>query len=189
MSSAFDLSPQPALAGKQPIVRDGVSLTPLFGGHVIHVLGRSGDTELGALLRDVPGSSSLAVRAVSPGQYFIVGDATLTHAETMAIAEKLKPRADIVDQSDGRVRIAVRGPMSERVLAKGTAVDLASLTIGQAAMTLIGHIGAQITRTGDDGFEIIVLRGFAASLWDDLDHMSREFISPAADTAPLSIAR
>lgn len=189
MSSAFDLSPQPALAGNQPIIREGISLTPLFGGHVIHVLGRSDDNELAALLRDVSGGDPLAVRGVSPGQYFIVGDAPLTHAETVAIAEKLKPRADIVDQSGGRVRVAVRGPMAGRVLAKGTAVDLAGLTIGQSAMTLVGHIGAQVTRTGDDSFEIIVLRSFAGSLWDDLDHMSREFIASAAKTAPLSAAR
>jgi sarcosine oxidase subunit gamma len=189
MSSVFDLSPQPALAGKQPIIREGISLTPLFGGHVIHVLGRSDDNELGALLRDASGGDPLAVRDVSPGQYFIVGDAALTHAETVAIAEKLKPRADIVDQSDGRVRIALRGPMAERVLAKGTAVDLAGLRIGQSAMTMAGHIGAQITRTGDASFEIIVLRGFAGSLWDDLDHMSREFITPAINTSPLLTAQ
>ena len=189
MSSAFNLSPQPALAGKQPIIRNGVRIAPLFGGHVIHVIGRSGDNELGALLRDVAGGSLVAVRDVSPSQYFIVGDATLTHSETLAIAEKLKPRADIVDQSGGRVRIAVRGPMAKRVLAKGTAVDVTSLTIGQSVMTLVGHIGTQIARIGDDSFEIIVLRGFAESLWDDLDHMSREFIAPAINTAPLPTVR
>lgn len=189
MSSAFELSPQPALADKQPIARDGVSLTPLFGGHVIHVLGKSDDNDLAVLLRGILSGDDLAVRAVSPGQYFIVGNTTLTHAETLAIAEQLKPRADIVDQSGGRVRIAVRGPMAERVLAKGTAVDLAGLTIGQTAMTLVGHIGTQVTRTGDDSFEIIVLRGFAGSLWDDLDHMSREFIAPALNTAQLSTVR
>jgi sarcosine oxidase subunit gamma len=136
----------------------------------------------------VSGGDHLGVRTVSPGQYFIVGDASLTRAETLSLAEKLKPRADIVDQSDGRVRIAVRGPMAERVLAKGTAVDLARMGMGQSEMTLIGHIGAQITRTGDESFEIIVLRGFAGSLWDDLDHMSREFVAPGQSSSPVTSA-
>jgi sarcosine oxidase subunit gamma len=30
----------------------------------------------------------------------------------------------------------------------------------------------QIVRTGDDSFELTVLRSFAESLWDDLVHMA-----------------
>jgi sarcosine oxidase subunit gamma len=174
---AFDLTPRPALAGKPPLIRNGVSLEPLFGGHILHVLAKSADGDLATFLRVETGGGPFAVRVVSPGQCFIVGDETLAHADTQALAGKLKPRADIVDQSHGRVRIVLHGPKAERVLAKGTAVDLAhqAFPIGQAAMTLIGHIGANITRTGADRFEIIVLRSFAESLWDDLDHMSREF--------------
>lgn len=176
-ASAFDLTPRPALAGKLPLIRNGVSLEPLFGGHVLHVLAKSSDGEFAGFLRDAAGGGPFSVRAVSPGQCFIVDDDTLTHADTLALANKIKTRADIVDQSHGRVRMVLQGRQAERVLAKGTAVDLVAqaFPVGRAAMTLIGHIGAHITRTGVDRFEIIVLRGFAESLWDDLDHMSREF--------------
>jgi len=83
----------------------------------------------------------------------------------------------VVDQSHGRVRIALSGPMATRVLAKGTAADL-SLTafpIHHATTTLIGHIAAHLTRIAEDRFELIVLRGFAESQWEDLDRMSAEF--------------
>lgn len=176
-ASEFDLTPRPALAGKQPLIRNGISFEPLLGGQVLHVLAKSTDGDLAGFLRGAAGGGPFAVRAVSPGQCFIAGDETLSHADMQALAGKLKPRADIVDQSDGRVRIMLDGPKAALVLAKGTAVDLApqAFPIGQAAMTLIGHIGAHITRTDDDRFEIIVLRSFAESLWDELDHMSREF--------------
>ena len=175
--SAFDAMPRPALAGKQVIIRNGVRLEPLFGGHILHVLGKSADGELTGFVHDALGGRPFAVRAVSPGQLFVVGDKTLTYADTMALADKIKARADIVDQSHGRVRILLQGRQAARVLVKGTAVDVApqAFLIGQSAMTLMGHIGAHITRTGEDRFEIIVLRGFAESLWDDLNQMSREF--------------
>ena len=41
--------------------------------------------------------------------------------------------------------------------------------------TLIGHIAVHLTRTGPDRFELMVLRGFAESLWHDLETMSAEF--------------
>lgn len=39
-------------------------------------------------------------------------------------------------------------------------------------MTMVGHLSVQIVRTGDDSFELTVLRSFAESLWDDLVHMA-----------------
>ncbi len=41
-----------------------------------------------------------------------------------ALLDALEPQAMGVDQSQGRVRIRIEGKMVERVLAKGTAVDL-----------------------------------------------------------------
>ena len=143
----------------------------------MHVLGKSADGDLMGFLREAVASQPFAVRAVSPGQTFIVGNETLSHAAAQALARKIAARADVIDQSHGRVRMVLQGHRAERALAKGTAVDLAirAFPVGQSAMTLLGHIGAHITRIGDDCFEIIVLRGFAESLWGDLDQMSREF--------------
>lgn len=168
---APDLTPRPALGGKTAIARNGVRLEPVFGGYVLQVLAK-GDTP-----PVLPNAAPFAVRAVSPGQWFLVGDNALSHHELTALSASLKP-AEIVDQTGGRVRLRVSGPKATRVLAKGTAIDfsLVAFPVGASAMTLIGHIGAHITRTGDDTFEVMALRGFAESLWDELDHMSHEFI-------------
>jgi sarcosine oxidase subunit gamma len=165
-AQAIALTLHPALDGKTVIARNGVLLEPVFGGHVLQLLAQG-----------TPALPNATLRTVSPGQWFIVGDNALSHNELTALAASLKPAA-IVDQTGGRVRLRVSGPRAARVLAKGTAIDFASAAfpVGASAMTLIGHIGAHITRIGDDAFEIMALRGFAESLWDELDHMSREFI-------------
>lgn len=167
----FDLTPRPPLAGRQPLLRDGIRLEALPGGHVLHVLAKESAPP------GLEAGGPFSLRPVAPGQWFIVGDKTLSHAETERLAASLKPKAEIVDQSHGRVRLRISGPNAAWVLSKGTAVDLApnAFPIGASAMTLIGHIGAQITRVAEDGFELTVLRGFADSLWHDLDEMSRQF--------------
>ncbi|HTO32421.1 MAG TPA: sarcosine oxidase subunit gamma family protein, partial [Pararhizobium sp.] len=118
-----------------------------------------------------------AVRHYGPGQWFVIGDAVLSSSEIFAKAAQLDGSGSIADQSHGRVRIGISGTAVESVLAKGTAVDLAlsQYPVGRSAMTLIGHISALITRTGPNSFELMVLRGFAESLWDELIEMSLEF--------------
>jgi sarcosine oxidase subunit gamma len=175
-ASTITLAPRRALTGKPAITRDGVTIEPSASGYILHIMGKPSDAGLLDFVRTALDATSL--RFVAPGQWFTIGDAALTPDSLRDLAARLSPRADVVDQSHGRVRIAITGVNARRVLANGTAVDLSPGTfkIGQSAMTLIGHIGAQITRVADDRFEVIVLRGFAESLWDELGHMSRQFI-------------
>jgi sarcosine oxidase, subunit gamma len=151
-----------------------ISLRALPEGLVIHVLGKPGDEDLAGPIEEIVGASR-TVRAAGPGQWFVVGDDTVTNAELQALFTGLAPHAFGVDQSHGRVRIAIEGAASARALAKGTGVDLDALAVGQSAMTLIGHISVHLTRTAPDGFELMVLRGFAESLWGDLVRMGAEF--------------
>lgn len=172
--SSFRPTLRPVLGKKGAIASTTIKLSPLPEGAIIHVLAAPGAADMEVRL------SSLAkgdVRAVSPGQWFIVGDQPLSHADIKTFLAALEPQATGVDQSQGRVRIRVEGRMAERVLAKGTAVDLsiAAFPVGRSATTLIGHIAAHLTRLDGPVFEVIVLRGFAESLWDDLARMSLEF--------------
>ncbi len=173
--SAYRVTQRAALADCKPVLRTGVSLEALPEGTVLHLLARP-DTGSPQIIGDAS-LSGLSLRSVSVGQWFAVGATALPFADLDAIAEKLRPVADIVDQSHGRVRILVRGPQATHVLAKGTAIDLSNTAfpVGQSATALIGHIAAHITRTEQDAFELLVLRGFAESLWDDLVRMSLEF--------------
>ncbi|WFU11828.1 sarcosine oxidase subunit gamma family protein (plasmid) [Rhizobium sp. CB3090] len=174
--SEFRVTLRPALAGRPPIARSGVYIEALPEGTVLHLLANTSFTTMPALDTEAK-AAGLSLRTLSPGQWFAVGTTPFPFAELNELKAILKPKADIVDQSHGRVRTAIRGHMATRVLAKGSAVDfaLAEFAVGQSTTTLIGHIAVHLTRTEEEAFELIVLRGFAESLWDDLAQMSVEF--------------
>ncbi|MDI6024940.1 sarcosine oxidase subunit gamma family protein [Corticibacterium sp. UT-5YL-CI-8] len=173
--SEYRLIHRTALSDKQPVDAAGISLTALPEGHVIHVLAEQ-SADMSATLEGAAAQTH-SVRYVAPGQWFIVGDEPLADDAMAALLTRLTPHAAGVDQSHGRVRILARGPMVECVLAKGSGADLAlsAFAVGRSTTTLIGHIAAHLTRVEDNAFEIMVLRGFAESLWDDLMRMSAEF--------------
>lgn len=157
--------------------RDRITIEALPEGHVLHVLARKNGGDIESKLAQIGDGGAYALRGFSPGQWFVIGDAALHPEEIATKSTVLEGSASIADQSHGRVRIAISGAFVTTVLAKGTAIDLdpSMFPVGSSAMTLIGHISALITRTGDDRFELLVLRGFAESLWDDLIRMGLEF--------------
>ncbi len=179
----FSLVHRPALSGAKSgsfgaTATDGrIVLEALPEGHVLQVLASGGTGDLSTIVASLGDGSDHAVRALGPGQWFLVGDAGLAHSDVTDKQAILSGKASVADQSHGRVRIGISGAAVEAVLAKGTAVDLhrSQFPVGRSAMTLIGHISALITRTGETRFEILVLRGFAESLWDELIEMSLEF--------------
>ncbi|RWI86000.1 sarcosine oxidase subunit gamma [Mesorhizobium sp.] len=172
--SDFDLIHRPAISAEPVQGSDAFAMKALPEGAIVHVLAAPGEKDLASFLA---GLGKGDVRAVSPGQWFIVGDEPMTYSAMEALFEMLESRATGVDQSGGRVRIRIDGRQSERILSTGTAIDLSadSFRVRQSATTLIGHIAAHITRIGSDSFELIVLRSFAESLWDDLTRISAGF--------------
>lgn len=155
---------------------DAFAMKAMPEGTLIQILGRPGGDDLTAMLADLFDGDAHAIRSAGPGQWLVVRDEPTAHADLQALLERLVPYAFGVDQSHGRVRIAVSGHAVTSVLAKGTAVDFEGMAAGQSAMTLIGHISVHMTRCAADRFELIVLRGFAESLWDDVTHMGSEFV-------------
>lgn len=167
----YRFSHRAALADWSAVGGAEVSLAPLPEGHVIQLLGIA---ERAGVPATAAGS---AIHDGGPGQWFLVGDAPLSHQAVGAYLAGLPKGAYGIDQSHGRVRIRVAGPRAETVLAKGTGVDLALAAFppGTATTTLFGHIAAHVARTDPSTFELMVLRGFAESLWDELVRMSLEF--------------
>lgn len=157
----------------------GINLAPVTGGFVIHVLGdaKSDEAALSTAITKIAPDLGTDFRKSSPNQWFWVGDAGVSSDRRTEIQAGLSSQFALADQTHGRVRMRLSGVASRTVLAKGTMVDLSidQYAIGQSAMTQIGHIGAMITRIEDDSFELIVLRSFAGSLWDELNHMMAEF--------------
>lgn len=137
-----------------------VRITQLPDGGVLLLLGRAG-----APAPVMPGAD---LRPAGPGQWFLIGE-----ADRAALAAL--PDVAVSEQGHGRVRIEVAGAPVAAMLAKGTAVDLDALEVGRSVTTLIGPIGAHLTRTGAECFELLVLRGFAGALLHDLGIMAREY--------------
>lgn len=164
--------------GTNTLRSERICISALPEGHVIQVLGKEGGQDLGAFLSEkIGGGAKFAVRIAAPFQWYVVGDRALSPDETDTILDTLHPHAAGVDQSHGRIRFRIEGSMVERLLAKGTGTDVSveAFPVGHSTTTLIGHIAAHVTRVGEHAFEIMVLRGFAESLWDDCARMAQEF--------------
>ncbi len=139
---------------------------------VLHILGAPG---CGDLQAELQATGYGAVRYFNPTQWFIVGDQPLPPAALEKLTRDLDGRASVSDQTHGRVRIGISGPRAADALAKGTGIDLELFPVGGSAMTLVGHISVNLARTGANDFELMVLRGYAESLWHDLVHMGLEY--------------
>jgi len=179
--SEFALALRPALAdaprgdfGRQPTT---LALTAPATGHVILALAEPAAGDLAARLTVLAGGSALAVRPAGLGQWLMIGADALTPAAIAALEAGLDGAAVLVDQSHGRVRMALAGPQIEPALAKGVGIDLAlaACPVGHTAQTLLGPIPVQMTRTEVDRFEFVVMRSFAVNLWGELITLAREF--------------
>lgn len=151
-------------------VSSTLRIEALAEGHVLHVLANAGSEVGPDQLAALGDGTPHAVRSYAPGQWFIVGDARIAPSLIRERAAGLGTAAAIADQSHGRVRLALSGPGARDLLARGCGVDFSArmFAVGASAATLYNHIGIHVTRTGDDRFEILVLRSFAQSLWEDL---------------------
>ncbi|WP_170975729.1 sarcosine oxidase subunit gamma family protein [Rhizobium sp. FY34] len=168
------------LVRRPPIVREGVlqlgglALTAPSSGQVLQLMARPGTVTKSDILTALEGGEAADLRPAGPGQWLLVCDSPSAIA---MLERQFGARMHVVDQTHGRSRIQLSGQNVRQVLAKATGVDLhpAEFPVGHAVMTLLGHIGANLARTGDNIYELLVLRGFAESLWGELQVMAAEY--------------
>lgn len=157
---------------RQPVGQPGAArLVAPPEGFVLQVLAAPGSEgpvppAIAALGADRPH----AVRRVGPGNWLVVGPQRLPAAAVRSIAESLTGLAHVCDQSHGRVPLLIEGPQAATVLNRGAGLDLSvqAFPVGASAQTLFGGIGLTLTRTAPERFELLVLRSYAGSLWDEL---------------------
>ena len=140
----FELIHRPAIGATPVPGSDAFAMKALPEGTVIQVLGKPDGEDLSDFLRELFGSEANSVRTAGPGQWFVVRNEPTPHADLQALLGRLAPHAG-VDQSHGRVRIEVAGHAVASVLAKGTAVDLEQMAVGQSAMggeTVLADFGS-----------------------------------------------
>jgi|SRR6056297_1534223 len=91
-----------------------------------------------------------------------------------AVAPELAAHAAVTDMSDVHARLALTGPVAPDVLARLVPLDLrpARFPAGRTARSLLGRMTAQLTAL-DDGVEIMVMRSFARSAFDEIETAMR----------------
>lgn len=161
---------KPVLAGKPVRTGAQIAVEALPEGHLLQVMGAAGQEDMKALIA-AAGLQESALHSAGYSQWYVTGESQLTAAAVRDIAATLPTGIYLSDQSHGRVRIRVSGTRATELLAKGTAVDLymAAFPVGQATITLFGHISVHLARTGDTEFELTVLRSFAEALHEELE--------------------
>lgn len=159
-----------AIEGSGPVSLGSLVLELVTNGSILQLLTKPGAMSREALAAALDRPEPPDLRRCAPGQWFLVSETPVPPED---IAVKLAGCAHIVDQSHGRARFRLTGPQARQLLAKGTGVDLHpdAFPVGQAVMTLIGHIGVNLARPRADSFELLVLRGFAKSLWHEMEQM------------------
>ncbi|MGF6233233.1 heterotetrameric sarcosine oxidase gamma subunit [Inquilinus ginsengisoli] len=118
----------------------------------------------------------LAVIWSGPGQWLAVAEDG--HDLTRELTETVGAFAAVSDQSDGLAVLRVSGPHARDALIKGVGLDLHPRAFGpgDAAVTVIAHIGAQLWQLDDrPTYEIAIYRSFAGSLWRWLEASAAEF--------------
>ena len=97
--------------------------------------------------------------------------------------QKHVPGADVVDRCDELGLIALQGPRAADVArrAHGAALpDLARFGCAETTVAGIPVIAARTGYTGEDGFELFVAAGQAASLWQALSEVASEDLTVAS---------
>lgn len=116
------------------------------------------------------------IRTIGPGDWLLVG-AHLDQTLPKALKARLASDALVTDQSSGRAVMLLSGPHCRDILAKLTPLDLdpQMFETGRSATAFFAHVSATITRTGEDLFEIALMRSFALFAYEELMEMGLEF--------------
>lgn len=112
-------------------------------------------------------ADGVAVLWTGPDQWLLLADGGDARKPLQALKDGLSGLASVTDQSDARLCLELSGPAVHEVLAKGVMLDLHPQVFGAGAtaVTLIAHVGAQISRIDADTFELLVPRSYAHSFW------------------------
>ena len=147
---------------------------------VFSVLAHAGhETDIDAALFEM---ADISARFSGPAEWLVVSEAIAPESLVRDLAALGAQRASFLDQSEGRVVLRIRGPHVRKILAKVLGLDLHpdNFDIGTAAATLCCHVPANLARTGEDEFEIAVMRSYAGMVFEELVEMGREFAMTAA---------
>lgn len=185
-----DLAPRPAAPGLEaPLVAGGVTLAAVPEAPMLSIAPFRGRKPalaevLGAELPD-PGG----FRRLEDGAELIWAGLDLWLLRglraTPDLAGRLANLAAVTDQSDGWTALALSGPGAADALARLVPLDLApaGFPSGSAARTELRHMACLILARAD-GFELLVMRSFAASAIHEIAVAMRSVAARALLSGP-----
>ncbi len=115
------------------------------------------------------------IMRIAPDQYWILGGDSGFGAR---LHSAISADAGCVTSLEGaRTRLLVEGRAARTLLGRLVAIDLEPTVfpVGGFAQTGIHHVGALLLRAGEDRYEILAPRTFAASTWEVLLDAARSF--------------
>ena len=166
-----DTAASDVLAGLVVSASDRVALSLLPEAPVAAVLGEAGKDR--SVRRAGKGGDGL-LRPVQPGQALAVGNPGESYdafSGRLALPQELS----LCDLSDARLRFSLSGPQAGEIIATQSGADThpATFRTGASAPTLFGHVPVQLTRIGDDSFEVMVFSTYARDLAESLSRAIR----------------
>jgi sarcosine oxidase subunit gamma len=184
---AWDGIALPGRFGAATLKEAGVVITPRHDLALAHVIASERDQAQAVAWF----SQKFAIEAPTAPRAVSQGDLTLVWSgpcQWLALSGKTNlPRRlaeeagsvlAVTDQSEGRAVLLLEGAHVRDALAKGCPIDLHPRRFqrGDAALTVIAGIGAQIWQAPDsDAVYIVVARSMTQSFWSWLTHSAAEF--------------
>lgn len=150
---------------------------PLMGHFNLRMHPRSSDrpaaeTLLGLTLPDTPLSShtteDVSAHWIAPDDWLVLMPFQAADTFESRFRAVMQGHYSIVDVSGGQTVIRLSGPMAREVLQKSTMIDVHpdQFPVGKVVGTAFAKSSATIVCVGDDIFDLIVRRSFAAYIWD-----------------------
>lgn len=108
------------------------------------------------------------VYRVAEDRYFFCVNAANIEKDYDWVVSHTHGRAEVINQSDEYVLIALQGPLAQAILQRLTALDLAQVRRYWSAQEEVAGVSALVARTGytgEDGFEVFVPAHTGAMVW------------------------
>jgi len=137
------------------------------GDKAAHIIGA--DTAPGP--GRVVSTSNGSILRIEPLKWWVIGAPAFELSSALSINE-----GAVLDLSHSRAYLSISGPQAALLLNRHLPLDLreASFPVGTVATTAFHHTGVTIWRS-DQGYELLMIRGFALSLWQILIESGAQF--------------
>ena len=173
-------------AGSATLDADTLTLSHPRPNAMLELMGTPPSAQLqaclsGVGLTDAPAfgrcASGAGVRllGIGPDRYMVVTERSPADVLAAFEAALRDTECTLVDVSHARICLRLQGRYAQDVLAKGTPLDLSTLTPGVVAATVLSHFSVFLHADEGATYDIYVTRSFGLSCYEWLCAAGREY--------------